>query len=45
MTVIETARFPRLSRVRHNAVGRFDDVGDIALFFWRAIVATPRALT
>ena len=43
--MIETTRFPRLARVRHNAVGRFDDFESIALFFWRAIVATPRALT
>lgn len=45
MAVIETTRFPRLSRVRHRAVGRFDDFGDHALFFWRSLAATPRALT
>ncbi|WP_411741215.1 MlaE family ABC transporter permease [Rhodococcus sp. IEGM 1408] len=42
---METTRFPRLSRARHNTVGRVDDFGAIALFFWRAIMATPRALT
>ena len=45
MAVIETARFPRLSRARNSAVNSFDDFGDHALFFWRALVATPRALT
>ena len=45
MTVIETTRFPRLARLRHGAVGRFDDLGDHALFFWRALLACPRALT
>ncbi|EFV93208.1 YrbE family protein, partial [Dietzia cinnamea P4] len=45
MAVIETARFPRLSRARNSAVKSFDDFGDHALFFWRALVATPRALT
>src|SRR5699024_10235339 len=45
MTIIETTQFPRLQRARHSVVGQFDDVGDHALFFWRALVATPRALT
>ncbi len=45
MAVIETTRFPRLSRARHRAIGGFDDFGDHALFFWRALAATPRALT
>ena len=45
MTVIETTRFPRLARARHHTVGRIDDFGGIALFFWRALLATPRALT
>ena len=45
MAVIETARFPRLSRARNRAIGGFDDFGDHALFFWRALVATPRALS
>ena len=45
MAVIETTRFPRLARARHRAVGGFDDFGDVALFFWRALAATPRALT
>ena len=45
MTVIETTRFPRLARARHHTAGRIDDFGGIALFFWRALLATPRALT
>lgn len=44
MTVIETTRFPRLKRARHTAVNQFDDFGDHALFFWRALVSTPGAL-
>ena len=42
MAVIETTRFPRLARARKRTVGRFDDFGDLALFFWRALAATPR---
>lgn len=45
MAVIETTRFPRLSRARHNVVGSYDDFGDHALFFWRALVAVPKAFT
>ncbi|EYT65077.1 ABC transporter permease [Dietzia sp. UCD-THP] len=45
MAVIETTRFPRLSRARTYSVGRVDDFGAVALFFWRSLVATPRALT
>lgn len=45
MTVIETTRFPRLSRAGHRLGGGFDNLGDHALFFWRALLATPRALT
>ena len=44
MAVIETTRFPRLRRARHSIGGHYDDFGDHALFFWRALVATPRAL-
>ena len=45
MALIETTRFPRLARARHKATGAFDDFGAHALFFWRALVACPRAVT
>lgn len=45
MTIITTSRFPRVRRLGRSAVTSFDGFGDHALFFWRSLVSTPRALT